>query len=87
MTDKSPPCRASLASENLTKAYELRERVSEQERYWISANYYSVVTGELEKANQICELWAPSYPRSIRKSKSRVRLDRVHLAGRVAIVG
>jgi Tfp pilus assembly protein PilF/predicted Ser/Thr protein kinase len=51
-----------LADEHLTKAYDLRERVSERERYWISSVYYSQVTGELEKANQTCELWARSYP-------------------------
>jgi eukaryotic-like serine/threonine-protein kinase len=50
-----------LASGYLTKAYELRDRVSERERYAISASYYSIVTGDLEKSNQICELWAQSY--------------------------
>jgi tetratricopeptide (TPR) repeat protein len=53
----------SLASENLTKAYELRGRVSEREKYWVSVNYYFAATGELEKANETCELWAQSYPR------------------------
>jgi eukaryotic-like serine/threonine-protein kinase len=52
----------NLARENVSKAYELRERVSERERYWISAQYYHV-TGEWERENQICELWAQSYPR------------------------
>jgi serine/threonine protein kinase/Tfp pilus assembly protein PilF len=52
-----------LGSENLTKAYELRGRVSERERYWVSANYFSSATGELEKANETCELWAQTYPR------------------------
>jgi hypothetical protein len=31
---------------------------SEREKFHISAHYYDVVTGELEKANQACELWA-----------------------------
>jgi serine/threonine protein kinase/tetratricopeptide (TPR) repeat protein len=53
----------SLGGENLTKAYELRGRVSERERYWVSVNYFSTVTGELEKANETCELWAQTYPR------------------------
>jgi eukaryotic-like serine/threonine-protein kinase len=52
-----------LARENGSKAFELRERVSERERYWISAHYYAYVTGEWQRANQICELWAQSYPR------------------------
>jgi tRNA A-37 threonylcarbamoyl transferase component Bud32/predicted Zn-dependent protease len=52
----------SLASENLSKAYDLRQRVSERENYSISASYHSIVTEDLEKADQICELWAQSYP-------------------------
>src|SRR5215469_6223802 len=51
------------ASENAKKAFELRERVSERERYAIETNYYNYGTGELEKANQVYELWKESYPR------------------------
>jgi eukaryotic-like serine/threonine-protein kinase len=51
------------ALENAKKAFELRERVSERERYAIAARYYSDVTGELEKANQVYELYSQSYPR------------------------
>ncbi len=54
---------ATLASENTRKAYQLRERVSEREKYRIEALYYSTVTGELEKSNQAYELWKQSYPR------------------------
>jgi serine/threonine protein kinase/tetratricopeptide (TPR) repeat protein len=53
-----------LASENLRKAYDLRDRVSERERFRITATYYLLVTGELEKAIQNYELWAQTYPRS-----------------------
>ena len=45
------------------KAYDLREKVSERERFGIEARYYTVVTGELEKAAQVCELWKQTYPR------------------------
>ena len=51
-----------LATETLQKAYALRERTSERERYGISAEYYISVTGELEKANQVYEQWAQFYP-------------------------
>jgi tetratricopeptide (TPR) repeat protein len=51
------------ASENAKQAFDLRERVSERERYAIEALYYSHVTGELEKASQTYELWKQSYPR------------------------
>ena len=54
--------RASLAAESATKAYELRERVSERERYRISAFYFQYVTGEVEKATEAYELWEKSYP-------------------------
>jgi len=53
---------ASLATENIKKAYALRDRVSEREKYRISALYYDTVTGELEQATQVYELWAKSYP-------------------------
>ena len=52
-----------LASENIRKAYDLRDRVSEREKFRISNVYFTLVTGELEKANQVCELWAQAYPR------------------------
>jgi len=56
---------ASLSAENIKKAYGLRDRVSERERYRISSLYYSNVTGELEQASQVYELWAKSYPQDV----------------------
>ena len=53
----------SLAAENLRRAYELRERVSERERFYIESLYFEHVTGDLEKARQVYELWAQTYPR------------------------
>ena len=55
---------ATRASENAKKAFDLRERVSEVERYTIDAFYYTIVTGELEKANQVYEQWKQGYPRN-----------------------
>ncbi len=54
--------RADLAAENAKKAYALRDRVSERERYRISAFYFDKVTGEIEKATEAYELWSKSYP-------------------------
>ena len=51
------------ATENARKAYELREKVTERERFSIEANYYETATGELEKAAQTYELWQQTYPR------------------------
>jgi tetratricopeptide (TPR) repeat protein len=53
-----------LAAEYARKAYELREKVSERERFRIEAFYYYNVTGELEKASQTYELWEQTYPRN-----------------------
>jgi tetratricopeptide (TPR) repeat protein/predicted Ser/Thr protein kinase len=51
------------AAEYARKAYELREKVSERERFNIEGFYYMIATGELEKAAQTCELWQQTYPR------------------------
>jgi serine/threonine protein kinase/tetratricopeptide (TPR) repeat protein len=51
------------AAENIRNAYDLREKVSERERWTIEANYYLIATGELEKAAQTVELWQRTYPR------------------------
>jgi eukaryotic-like serine/threonine-protein kinase len=50
------------AAENITKAYELRERVSEREKFYI-ASFYEYLTGNLEAARKTYELWAQTYPR------------------------
>jgi tetratricopeptide (TPR) repeat protein len=54
---------ASMAAEYTKKAYDLRDRVSDREKYRISAFYYQYVTGEVEKATEAYELWAKTYPR------------------------
>jgi DNA-binding winged helix-turn-helix (wHTH) protein/predicted Zn-dependent protease len=47
-----------------TKAYELRERTSDAENYWITATYHKGVTGNIPKAIEACDLWIQAYPRS-----------------------
>src|SRR5271157_3164713 len=54
------------AAENARKAYELREKVSERERFGIEGIYYLIATGELQKAAQTYELWRQTYPRDAR---------------------
>jgi serine/threonine protein kinase/tetratricopeptide (TPR) repeat protein len=56
---------ASLAAEYSKKAYDLRDRVSDREKYRISAFYFQYVTGEVEKATEAYELWAKTYPRDM----------------------
>jgi len=52
-----------LASDNLQKAYELRERVSEIERLTIEAEYYDTGIGDLQKAQRAMEVFVRIYPR------------------------
>ncbi len=56
---------ATLAMDYAKKAYDLRDRVSDREKYRISAFYFQFATGELEKATEAYELWAKSYPRDM----------------------
>src|SRR5580658_10017511 len=51
------------ASEYYTKAFQLREHASERERLDITADYYSNVTGELDKAAQTRQEQIQNYPR------------------------
>jgi serine/threonine protein kinase/tetratricopeptide (TPR) repeat protein len=52
-----------LATEAAQKAYELRDRVSEREKFYITAySYYGLVTREREKYIETLELWKHTYP-------------------------
>ena len=52
-----------LAAENTRRAYELRGKVSEREKFYIESHYYHFVTGDLVKAKQVYEVWTQTYPR------------------------
>jgi serine/threonine protein kinase/tetratricopeptide (TPR) repeat protein len=52
-----------LAVEASQKAFDLRDRVTEHERLYISSHYYNLVTGELDKHLEILKLWEQTYPR------------------------
>ena len=56
----------NLAIENQTKAFVLRERASEQERFLIEARYYYLVEGDIVKAQQTLEVWKQTYPKEWR---------------------
>jgi serine/threonine protein kinase/Flp pilus assembly protein TadD len=51
------------ASENIRKSYDLRERGSDRERFYITSHYQDFVTGNLDAARTSYELWARTYPR------------------------
>ncbi len=53
-----------LSAESTRKAYQLRDRTSDREKFFIDASYDLQVTGNLEKARQTLELWARTYPRA-----------------------
>ena len=49
--------------ENLSKSFQLRNRVTEAEKFFISSSYFLVATGELENSIQLNEMWVQVYPR------------------------
>ena len=51
------------AAESARKAYDLRQRVSERERFYLESSYELFVTEDLEAAREICQAWAQAYPR------------------------
>ena len=46
-----------------SKAYELRERASENEKLYITLLYHRAVTHDLEKGIEVGEVWKQTYPR------------------------
>ena len=51
------------AAENARKANDLRQRVSERERFYIESTYEFSVTENLEATRKVYEAWAQAYPR------------------------
>ncbi|HEX8031443.1 MAG TPA: protein kinase, partial [Vicinamibacterales bacterium] len=45
-----------------TRAYELRSKVSEAERYYIEARYFTTVQSDVAKALDIYKVWLATYP-------------------------
>jgi eukaryotic-like serine/threonine-protein kinase len=54
---------SDLAAESATRAWQLRDHTSDREKFFITANYEGLATGNLEKARQNDEAWANTYPR------------------------
>ena len=67
-----------LSVDYRTKAYELRDRASEAEKYWITATYHKGVTGNIPKAIEACDLWI--------QDLSALR-DAAHLSGGGSFAG
>ena len=54
---------SALARQSLLKAYQLRNRASDAERFFIETLYDRDFTGNLERERRTLETWAESYPR------------------------
>lgn len=67
------------AREQYSKAFELRERVSDVERFVIEVNYYGTVTSDEEKAAQTYQSWLEEYPNN--------SLAHVNLSTTYAVLG
>jgi tetratricopeptide (TPR) repeat protein len=64
-----------VAADYTRKAYELRDRASEPEKYFILTVYHKEVVGDISTAEQTCELWMQAYPRS--------EMPRIYLSGAI----
>ncbi len=62
------------AFECLQKAFDVKDRASERERFYISSHYYDTFRGQLDKGIETLEQWAQAYPRD------GVPLDNLSLA-------
>ena len=50
-------------AQDVKKAYELRDRASEREKFYVQAHYYTEVTLDSEKALEVYAEWRQTYPR------------------------
>jgi DNA-binding winged helix-turn-helix (wHTH) protein/tetratricopeptide (TPR) repeat protein len=53
----------ATGSNYISKAFELRDKISDKERLYIAGHYYTDVTGDLQSAVKTYDLWTTLYPR------------------------
>ena len=68
-----------LGAQSSQRAFELRDRVSEREKFYISLRYYMDVLSAGDRAIEVLELWKQTYPRDF--------LPRTNLSARYAAIG
>jgi DNA-binding winged helix-turn-helix (wHTH) protein/tetratricopeptide (TPR) repeat protein len=68
-----------LAARYSERAFALRDRVTERERFYISNRYYVDVLGATDKAIDVMELWKQTYPRDF--------VPRTNLSARYGAIG
>ena len=54
---------SNMSFEHIQRAFELRDTVSQREKFLIESLYHSAATGDLEKEKQTVEVWAQTFPR------------------------
>ncbi len=54
---------SDLSAASTTRAWQSRDHASDREKFYITATYEGLATGNLEKARQNDEAWAQTYPR------------------------
>jgi DNA-binding winged helix-turn-helix (wHTH) protein/tetratricopeptide (TPR) repeat protein len=70
---------SDLAAQFSKRAFELRDRVSEREKFYISLRYYMDVLDDADRAIEVLELWKETYPRDF--------VPRTNLSARYAAIG
>jgi DNA-binding winged helix-turn-helix (wHTH) protein/tetratricopeptide (TPR) repeat protein len=68
-----------LAAQSSQRAFDLRERVTERERFYISARYYMDVLHDGDRAIETLEMWKQTYPRDF--------VPRTNLGARYGAIG
>ena len=68
-----------LAAQSSQRAFELRERVSEREKFYISLRYYVDVLDAGDRAIEVLQLWKQTYPRDF--------VPRTNLSARYCAIG
>jgi serine/threonine protein kinase/Tfp pilus assembly protein PilF len=56
---------SGLSAEYASRAYALRDNVTEREKFQIDHTFYSFVTGDQEKSAELYEQWKQTYPRDL----------------------
>ena len=70
---------SDLAAQVSQRAFELRDRVSEREKFYISLRYYMDVLDAGDRAIEVLELWKQTYPRDF--------VPRTNLSARYSAIG
>lgn len=52
-----------LSNESEKRAYDLRDRVTEREKFYIDSHYFHFALGDLDKSIQAYQQWQQTYPR------------------------